>query len=737
MRRILVVEDSATQALWLRRFLESEGFEVAVAPDAEQGLDLFRTSDFDLVITDVVMPGLSGYELCRRLKADPAKGQVPVILLTTLNGPVDILQGLDCGADNYLTKPYQKEALLQRIHYIFANQPRRASGKFKVEVEVSFLGKTFAIASDKGQILDLLIATCEDVVRANQDLRASQAELAEAKAEVERRNAHLLHAREELEERVRERTAELAAANAALRQEVEERRRSQEQQEVILRGIADGIALHGPDGRLSYANDALARMIGYPSAAALLAAAPEEILGRFDLFDEEGRPLAPQQLPGQKVMETGGEAEALVQWRNRASGERRWAVVKATAIRDGQGRLRHVVDIFHDMTARRSLEEQLHQSQKMEAIGRLAGGVAHDFNNLLTIITGYGELLLAQLPEGDPSRELVWAMTNAGDRAAALTRQLLAFSRKALVEPRVLNLKDVVADTHSLLRRVIGEDINLATLSDPEVGSVKADPGQITQLLLNLAVNARDAMPTGGRLTIEIRNVHLDSSYAQGHVEARPGPYVLLAVSDTGCGIPPDVLSRIWEPFFTTKEVGKGTGLGLAVVHGVVKQASGHVQVYSEPGRGTTFKVYLPRVWEPPSSGKSHPGVKVMPHGTETVLLVEDEDAVRALARHVLAVCGYTVLEARDGAEALRIAEQHPGQIDLLVTDVVMPQLGGREVAERLVVAHPGLKVLFLSGYTDDAVVRHGILEAEVPFIQKPYSPAVLAQKVREVLDGK
>jgi len=737
VRRILVVEDSATQALQLRHLLETEGFQVAVAPDAEQALEVFRTSDFDLVITDIVMPGLSGCELCRRLKADPVKGQVPVILLTTLNSPVDILQGLDYEADNYLTKPYQKDALFQRIRYIFDNQPRRASGRLKFEVEVSFLGKTYTIASDKGQILDLLIATCEVVVRANQDLRASQAELAEAKADVERRNDELLRAREELEQRVRERTAELAAANAALRQEIEERRRLQEQREVILRGIADGIALHGPDGRMSYANDALARLVGYPSAAALLAATPEEILGRFDIFDEDGRPLAPDQLPVRRVMETGGEAEALVQWRHRATGERRWAVVKATAICDEQGRLRHVVDIFHDMTARRSLEEQFHQAQKMEAVGRLAGGVAHDFNNLLTIITGYGELLLAQLPAEDPNRELVRGMVQAGDRAACLTRQLLTFSRKAIVEPRVLNLKDVVADTESLLRRIIGEDIDLVALTDPDVGNVKADPGQITQLLLNLAVNARDAMPTGGRLTIEIRNVRLDTSYTRTHVEARPGPYVLLAVSDTGCGIPPEVLPRIWEPFFTTKEVGKGTGLGLAVVHGVVKQAGGHVQVYSEPGRGTTFKVYLPRVQEQPATSKLHPGVKVMPHGTETVLLVEDEDGVRALARHVLGMCGYTVLEARNGVEALRITEQHSGRIDLLVTDVVMPQMGGRELAERLAVPHPGLKVLFLSGYTDDAVVRHGILEAEVPFIQKPYSPAVLAQKVREVLDGK
>jgi nitrogen-specific signal transduction histidine kinase len=388
-----------------------------------------------------------------------------------------------------------------------------------------------------------------------------------------------------------------------------------------------------------------------------------------------------------------------------------------------------------DITERKQLEEQFRHAQKMEAVGRLAGGVAHDFNNLLTVINGYGELVLGTLPAGDPTRELIKQIVGAGDRAAGLTRQLLAFSRKAIIEPKILDLKALVTDIDNMLRRVIGEDIQLAIVIDPELGAVKADPGQIDQVILNLAVNARDAMPQGGKLTIELRNLELDETYVLGHPEARPGPHVLLAVSDTGCGMDQATMTRIFEPFFTTKGE-NGTGLGLATVYGIVKQSGGHVAVYSEVGHGTTFRVYLPRLQQRPSSGKSQHGQAMMPRGSETVLLVEDEDGVRALSRHVLQVCGYTVLEATDGAEAVRIAGQHREHIDLLLTDVVMPRMSGREVAERVAGMHAGTKVLFLSGYTDDAVVRHGILEAEVAFLQKPFSPASLAAKVREVLDG-
>jgi PAS domain S-box-containing protein len=396
----------------------------------------------------------------------------------------------------------------------------------------------------------------------------------------------------------------------------------------------------------------------------------------------------------------------------------------------------YVVAVVRDITERKQLEEQFRQAQKMEAVGRLAGGVAHDFNNLLQVIMGYGALLLETLQPDDPSRELVGEMTQAGERATGLTRQLLAFSRQSVLAPRVLVLNSVVIDVEKMLRRVIGEDIDLTTSLQPGLGRVKADPGQIEQVVMNLAVNARDAMPQGGKLTIETRDAELHEEYTRLHVGVRPGPYVLLAVSDTGHGMTPEVQARIFEPFFTTKEQGKGTGLGLATVFDIVQQAGGHVTAYSEPGMGTTFKVYLPRVEESVSPAKSRSGVLAAPKGTETVLLVEDEDAVRSLIRIVLQGAGYRVLEASDGGEAVAVAGRHEGPIHLLLSDVVMPVLGGRELAERLLTLHPEMKVLFQSGYTDDAVVRHGVLQEKVHFLQKPYSPAALAWKVREVLDA-
>jgi CheY-like chemotaxis protein len=323
----------------------------------------------------------------------------------------------------------------------------------------------------------------------------------------------------------------------------------------------------------------------------------------------------------------------------------------------------------------------------------------------------------------------------AGDRAAGLTRQLLAFSRKTIIEPKVLDLKAVVADVDKMLRRILGEDIQLTVSADPQLGAVKADLGQIEQVILNLVVNARDAMPQGGRLAIEVRNAQLDESYARDHAEARPGPHVLLAVTDTGCGMDQMTLTQIFEPFYTTKGE-QGTGLGLSTVYGIVKQSGGLVTVSSEVGQGTTFKVYLPCVDQrPTASSKSKPGLVRKSRGGEVLLLVEDEDGVRVLARHILQSCGYTVLEARDGVDALRVAGQHVGRIDLVMTDVVMPRLGGREVAEQMTKLYPAVKVLFLSGYTEDSVVRHGILQGEVEFLQKPFSPGALAQKVREVLD--
>jgi PAS domain S-box-containing protein len=400
------------------------------------------------------------------------------------------------------------------------------------------------------------------------------------------------------------------------------------------------------------------------------------------------------------------------------------------------GEFQGLMCLAQDITQSRRLEEQLHQAQKMEAVGQLAGGIAHDFNNLLTIITGYADMLLDVLPPGDEPRQLATEIRNAGERSAALTRQLLAFSRRQVLMPQVLNLNSVVAETDKLLRRMIGEDIEVRTTLHPSLPTVHADGGQLAQVLLNLAVNARDAMPHGGLLIIETSPLEIDEAFVTAHQVLKPGAHVLLTVTDTGSGMTPDVQSRIFEPFFTTKEPGKGTGLGLAVAHGIIKQSGGHIDVYSELGRGTTFKIYLPCAARGKTLTTALPANPANARGTEVVLLVEDECGVRTFASKALERFGYTVLAAATPAEAVTLAQSFARRIDLLLTDVVMPELSGRRLCELLRAERPELKTLFMSGYTSDAVVRQGIVDAEVAFIQKPFSPVALAQKVREVLDA-
>lgn len=384
---------------------------------------------------------------------------------------------------------------------------------------------------------------------------------------------------------------------------------------------------------------------------------------------------------------------------------------------------------------RKRLEDRLRQSQKMEAIGQLAGGIAHDFNNLLTGINGFSDMLLSDVDEKDPSYHALQQIQYAGERAAALTRQLLAFSRKQVLAPKVLNLNIRVSEMEKLLQRLIGEDINLATHLDPGLGLVKVDPGQVEQVIMNLAVNARDAMQDGGTLTIETHNIDLDGLFNDSFDKAIPeGRYVMLAVTDTGSGMNAETKARIFEPFFTTKPQGKGTGLGLATCYGVMKQSGGHISVYSEPGHGTSFKAYFPRVNDEAQEVAEDEIPDHKLNGSETILLVEDEAVVRDLTAAVLKARGYTVLQAKDGMEALKVSKNHRRRIHLLLTDTVMPGMNGRELAEQLLAKRPDTKVLYMSGYTDKAIVQHGILDPDIAFLQKPFKARALAAKVREVL---
>ena len=483
--------------------------------------------------------------------------------------------------------------------------------------------------------------------------------------------------------------------------------------------------LTGPDFKIRLWNPAASRIFGFSR---------EEAIGRaFDelLLPPEARAEAKAHL---RTLSEGNHS-SITTWENATrDGGRIRCEWHAGPLQEADDSFAGIQAMAIDTTERARLEGQLRQSQKMEAVGRLAGGIAHDFNNLLTAVSGYGEILLESFKEGDPARTYVDEIREAARRAADLTRQLLAFSRKQVLEPAVLDLNVVLSEMDKLLRRVIGEDIKIVTSLDPGIGHVKADRNQVEQVIMNLVVNARDAMPKGGKLTLETKNVELDASYAVSHPDAVPGPHVLLAVSDSGAGIPAEVLPRIFEPFFTTKERGKGTGLGLATVYGIVKQSGGHIAAYSEPGRGAAFKVYLARVDGQIEEKPSKDTDRRIRTGTETILVVEDEAPVRKLLSQVLRRQGYTLIEAATGIDALEALSKHPEPIHLMVTDVVMPGMSGRELARKIEPLRPGLRVLYISGYTEDAIVHHGELDPGTAFLPKPFTPAALAKKVREVL---
>jgi two-component system cell cycle sensor histidine kinase/response regulator CckA len=522
-------------------------------------------------------------------------------------------------------------------------------------------------------------------------------------------------ARNDLESRVARRTVELSQANEYLRQ-------ANDVRQALIKSSPLAIFAIDLEGKVIFWSPAAERIFGWTEAEAIgqmLPVIPEHRMHEFEAALVRLR--------------AGESMQGDERTHQKKDGSRLEVAIWTAPLRDAAGAISGFITIDADITERKLLEEQFRQSQKLEAVGRLAGGVAHDFNNLLTVIMGYVEMLITDAQGSPVLIEYAQEIQFAADRASSLTSQLLAFSRRQISQPKVLDLNESVAQSMKLLQRVIGEDIVVLTHPEPDLGRVKADPIHIDQALMNLVVNARDAMPNGGTLTIETANVFLDDSYAERHIGVKPGRYCMLAVSDTGTGMTPEVKSRIFEPFFTTKESGKGTGLGLSIVYGVVKQSGGDIMVYSEAGKGSTFKLYFPMAEAPAAMAETNGRVEEL-RGSETVLLCEDEERIRKLVYAMLAKQGYKVLEAETPDAAMRMAREYAGRIDLLLTDIVMPQMSGFELAKTVFEMRPEIKVLYMSGYTDNRVNAGWVLEANMPFLHKPFTAAGLTQKVREAL---
>ncbi len=842
MPKILIVDDDATSRRLYASLLAQHGYCVLEARDGKEGLSIAQGENPDVVICDIVMPTINGYEFVQHLRKLPQHRHTPVIFhsVNLLDEEARAL-GSACGVSRFIPKPFDPQQALATIQEaltsdhlqtptalsppakrdpipLLLNAYFEKGKKLDASVQLASLvdvGIVLAHAHQTGQLLEIAMAAARKLTDANfaaagilgksDSLETQTLALSgfdETTAAQLRQSSfappllrELLAARQprrifnppeeslalllpplhpkvcsilavplesddhaygwmmvteksasqafsEEDERMlralgsqtitsyesdqRFRTVQEHAKDLEL--EIEERKRAEHRFRMLLETSPAGIVISDGAGRIEDVNAEALRLFGYEREE-LVGQMIEILVPRRLQHAHEGHRSQYAQDPRRRSMGSGMELFA-----RRKDGTEFPIEVGLGPLATKEGVL--ISSTIVDVTARKKMEEQLRLSQRMDAIGRLAGGVAHDFNNLLTVILGNSDVALDSLPPGHPAIQKLEMIRKAGLSAADLTRQLLAFGRQQLVQPRVLDLKDTLEKTETLLRRLIGENIELNISLDSSLGAIKADPGQIEQILLNLAVNARDSMPKGGRLTIEVRNVEIDEGYREQHPATVPGRYVMLAVTDTGCGMDRETQSRIFDPFFTTKELGKGTGLGLATVYGIVKQRGGYIWVYSEIGQGSVFKVYLPRVGQSAQSPKREAEEEIC-NGSETILLAEDSDPLRAMAREYLESVGYTVLEAVSGKDALQRAKEFDGTIHVLLTDVVMPEMSGPELAEQLTLHRPGTKVVFTSGYTDDAIARQGILDSKVAFIQKPYRPRALAKKIREVLrDG-
>jgi PAS domain S-box-containing protein len=822
--RILLVDDDPTQRKLGRLALGSAGFEVVVAEDGEAALRIARERRPDAILSDVLMPKMDGFGLCKAVRADPTLSNVPIVLMSahdvedadraladrfgasryvSRTGGYDaamraLLDAIESpGAQRAAPPPDDLQAdYLRRIAHQLERQASLGSGLARqVSLQATALSvldglseslarqldpenalaETLAECLDaaglsvgaillretggrltakaqigwptesdwvvhSGVLLDAIqrggvVIPSDEVGRPGQDLLSALGVASALAVPIVARDeplgvlvlasnrADLAGAAGESFVRAARSVSMQLGQALALSRTFSKLANAEQRYRALLDNARDAISVLTPGGVVLEANRAWERLLGVPR---------EHALGR-NVADFAPDPKSGLQSEYDKaVAQRGGSVPpSLIR---RPDGTEIQVELSRTAVEIAGEKF--ILSIGRDVTDRLRLEEQFRQAQKMEAIGSLAGGIAHDFNNLLSVILSYTELALGDLKPGNPLREDLEQVKRAGERSCDLTRQLLAFSRQQLLQPQILDLNAILAGMEKMLRRLLGEAVQLSLLTFTNIGRVYVDRGQIEQVVMNLAVNARDAMPSGGKLSIETGNVDLDAVYAAQHHGLTPGPYVMLAVTDTGTGMDAATRARIFEPFFTTKEMGKGTGLGLATVFGIVTQSHGHIWVYSEPGKGTTFKIYFPR--RDPVADDEVPAVAPTtdPRGSETVLLVEDEDQVRALARRILGQNGYNVLEAQNGGEAFLICEQFEARIHLLVTDVVMPRMSGKQLAERLAVVRPDMRVLFMSGYTDNTIVHHGVLDAGVAFLQKPITPDAFLRKVREVLDA-
>jgi two-component system cell cycle sensor histidine kinase/response regulator CckA len=759
--RVLLIEDNPGDARLVREMLVETGtnkFNLEHVERISQGLIRLSQEDFQVILLDLSLPDGHGLETVDRVcNVAP---YVPVLVLTGLDDETLAIRAVQEGAQDYLIKGQMNSNLLVRaLRYAIERKQAEESLRESEETARALVNATndsVFLIDTSGTILALNEITAKKLGKTVDEMVGSHLYDSLPPEVAKRRKAYLDQAFrtgkavyfEDERQGIWFDTCAYpildakgkVARLAIYGRDITERKHAEKairQSEEKFRQLFDeapvGYFECDSQGRITNVNRTELEMLGYTS---------EEMIGqplwKFVVEEEEARNNILVRLAG-----TLPPARSIERTYRRKDGATFPVLIENRVLRDSEGRIIGMRSTIQDITERkhaeeekRVLEEQLRQSQKMESIGRLTGGIAHDFNNFLTIIKGYSQLSLLELKEDSPLKGNIEEINRATDQSADLIRQLLAFSRRQVMEMRVLDLNILLQNLNKMLRRVIGEDIELVMHLPEDLGGVKTDHGQIEQVIMNLAVNAKDAMPSGGKLTIETANVELDEAYARRHVAVAPGRYVMLSISDTGVGMTPEVRDRVFEPFFTTKEEGKGTGLGLSTVYGIVKQSGGNIWIYSELGKGTTLKIYLPRVDEPLEEIEETTAAKNgLPRGSETILVVEDEEEVRKLVVRGLEGQEYRVLDAPQGLDAFLIAEEHQGPIHLLVTDVVMPKVNGCELAERIASIRPGIKVLYMSGYTDNAIAHHGILDKGMNFLQKPFTVDGLTRKVREVLD--